>query len=227
MEVSGDTSGRSHQKLLADDWAHRRKLVPGLLAGGGFTRAIVFANKRERVDELLRDLKNAGLAAEALHGELDAGRRKRVMQQFTRGDCRILVASDLAARGLDVAGLDLVVNAELPHNTPSFIHRAGRTARAGREGTVVSLVGPTTWNRFVAIEHYLGQSAQTIEVAGLQAHYRGPKKLKASGKAAGTKTQKTAKKKRAAKADKSKGKQRHRDRKNIGKRRRPSPKAPE
>lgn len=225
VHIQSVRDNREHAILLADDFAHKCQLLPALLAARTFARALVFANTRERVEALHSALRHAGLTCACLHGDMDTTRRKQALQQFTRGHVPILLATDLAARGLDVAGMDLVVNADMPFNVPAFIHRAGRTGRMGQEGAVVSLVTAQSWNLMVQVQHFLGVKARPIVIEGLEARYKGPKKRKSSGKAAGKK-KKTDGKAKGKKTETAKNKQRHRDRKNIGKRRQPS-KGPE
>lgn len=223
VSVEIERDSREHEILLADDFAHKRRLLPAMLKVREFERALVFANTRERVTELNRCLQVAGMTSACLHGDMDSATRKQVLGRFHRGQLPILVATDLAARGLDVAGMDLVVNVDLPFNVPAFVHRAGRTGRMGSEGVVVSMVTAQSWNLMADIQKHLGVTARRIAIEGLEAHYQGPKKLKSSGKAAGKK--KSEKKSTAGKKGTAeKPKQRHRDRKNIGKRRRPSDK---
>ncbi len=224
IQVENAMDKRAMEKILVDDREHVTRLLPALLSERRFRRAIVFVNKREQANTLNEALRQAGCRSASLHGEMDAQARKQVHKAFTVGEVNILVATDLAARGLDISGVDLVVNAELPYNVPSFIHRSGRTGRMGKEGCVISLVSAPAWNRMAAIEKFLGRAADKVKVTGHEASYKGPKKTRASGKVAGTKKT-AAQKKKAAKSkkdDKPKIKQRLRDRKNVGKRRKPS-----
>ena len=225
VHIESVRDSREHEILLADDFTHKRQLLPALLAARTFERALVFANTRERVEALHSAVRGAGLSCGCLHGDMDTSRRKQALQQFTRGQVPILVATDLAARGLDVAGMDLVINADMPFNVPAFVHRAGRTGRMGKAGAVVSLVTAQSWNLMIQVQQFLGVKARPIIIEGLEANYKGPKKRKSSGKAAGKK-KKTEGKGKGKKTEAVKSKQRHRDRKNIGKRRQPS-KGPE
>ncbi len=101
---------------------------------------IVFANTKKAVDDTVDALTARGYAADRLHGDLNQVMRERVMRNFRNGTIEILVATDVAARGLDVNDIDLIVNFELPYDTEDYVHRIGRTGRAGRKGTAVSLV---------------------------------------------------------------------------------------
>ncbi len=101
---------------------------------------IVFANTKKAVDDVVDALMARGYAADRLHGDLNQMMRERVMRNFRSGNVEVLVATDVAARGLDVNDIDLIVNYELPYDTEDYVHRIGRTGRAGRKGTAVSLV---------------------------------------------------------------------------------------
>ncbi|MES2598116.1 MAG: DEAD/DEAH box helicase [Verrucomicrobiota bacterium] len=101
---------------------------------------IVFANTKKAVDDVVDSLMARGYAADRLHGDLNQMMRERVMRNFRSGNVEVLVATDVAARGLDVNDIDLIVNYELPYDTEDYVHRIGRTGRAGRKGTAVSLV---------------------------------------------------------------------------------------
>ncbi|MDO3384355.1 DEAD/DEAH box helicase [Gilvimarinus sp. SDUM040013] len=227
IHVENQLDQRSMQKILVDEREHVERLMPALLAEREFRRAMIFVNKREQADKLNEVLKLAGCRSASLHGEMDASVRKQVHKAFSSGEVNVLVATDLAARGLDISGVDLVINAELPYNVPSFIHRAGRTGRMGKIGCVISLVSAPAWNRMAAIERFLGRSAELVKVSGFESSYKGPKKTRASGKVAGRKKTSAEKKKSQARSGKDKPKEkknRLRDQKNVGKRRKPNSK---
>jgi len=132
------------------------------------------------------------------------------MTQFSDGKVDIVCASDVAARGLDVKDIDLVVNYDIPHSGDDYLHRTGRTGRAGAEGLAVSFASASEWNLMVSIERYLKLSFERRSLPGLKAKYNGPKKLKSSGKAAGSK-------KKRSKSAPDKSKTRQRNQKNRGK----------
>jgi superfamily II DNA/RNA helicase len=112
----------------------------GYLRGARPYQALVFCGTRHETEEVRTALHELGLEAEFLHGELSPLKRRQLLDKFRSGDLPVLVASDLAARGLDLPGVDLVVNYSLPDGSAAYLHRAGRTGRAGRPGTVLSLV---------------------------------------------------------------------------------------
>lgn len=184
----------TQQRILADDNAHKDRLLVWLLANEQYDKAIIFVNKRtevERLNEFVRRHRN-GVAM--LHGEMTQDERNAVMQNLREGKRTILVATDVAARGLDVDGLDLVINYDLARKGDEYVHRIGRTGRAGKQGLAISLIASYEWNLKSSIERYLQVEMQPRVIAELKGSYQGPKKVKASGKAAGTKKKKTDKK---------------------------------
>ncbi len=199
-----------HQLMLADSQEHKDKLLIALLRQGGFRRALVFGNKRTTATRLAGLLNYHKLRCGCLQGEMSTEERKHVMTQFSDGKVDIVCASDVAARGLDVKDIELVVNYDIPHSGDDYLHRTGRTGRAGAEGLAVSFASASEWNLMVSIERYLKLSFERRSLPGLKAKYNGPKKLKSSGKAAGSK-----KKRNKSAPDKSKT--RRRNQKNRGK----------
>src|SRR6202044_1296247 len=103
-------------------------------------RALVFTRTKHGADKVVKSLVRAGIAAEAIHGNKSQGQRERVLAAFRSGEIRTLVATDIAARGIDVDGVSHVVNFDLPNVPETYVHRIGRTARAGAEGIAISLV---------------------------------------------------------------------------------------
>lgn len=209
-EVREPHSSIHHQRILADSQEHKDKLLVALMQKGGFKRALVFANKRNTAVRLAGLLQHHDLRCGSLHGELSTEERKHVMTQFRDSKVDIVCASDVAARGLDVKDIDLVVNYDLPHNGDDYLHRTGRTGRAGASGLAVSLVSASEWNLMVSIQRYLKTELERRSLPGLKARYSGPKKQKSSGKAAGSKKKSnkkaTDKNKSRVRNQKSKGK---------------------
>jgi superfamily II DNA/RNA helicase len=135
-----------------------------------------------------------------LHGEKDQKDRKLAIERLKQGGVKILVATDVAARGLDVDGLDLVINFDMPRSGDEYVHRIGRTGRAGADGLAISLIGHGDWNLMSSIERYLKQRSSAHLIKEVKGTYKGPKKVKASGKAAGTKKKKDDAKKTGSKS---------------------------
>ena len=189
--VSELSEGTRQQILLADDVTHKEQLVQWLLANESFQKAIIFTNTRTQADRLYGRLVAADVKAFVLHGDKDQKDRKMAIERFRTGGSRVLVATDVAARGLDVDGLDLVINFDMPRSGDEYVHRIGRTGRAGGEGLAISLICHTDWNLMSSIERYLKQRFERRVIKELKGTYQGPKNLKASGKAAGVKKKKT------------------------------------
>jgi superfamily II DNA/RNA helicase len=123
----------------------------------GFKNAIIFCNRKREVALLHRSLVKHGFSAVALHGDLDQSARTAALDQFRRGEVSLLVASDVAARGLDIPEVSHVFNFDVPHHPDDYVHRIGRTGRAGRSGAAVTIVAPADQRSVGAIERLIGQ----------------------------------------------------------------------
>ena len=130
-----------------------------------------------------------------IHGEIPQSGRKYIMNQFRQDSIEVLVATDLAARGLDINDVDLVINFSIAQSGDDHIHRIGRTGRAGKEGKAITIIDSNEWNQMSSIERYLKIRFEHRVIQGLKAKYSGPKNVKKSGKAAGTKKKKNDDKK--------------------------------
>lgn len=137
--------------------AHRQKALAGLLLKYTPESAVVFCNTRKDVDEVANSLQQFGFSALALHGDMEQRDREEVLLLLANRSCNVLVASDVAARGLDVEELAAVINYELPTDVESYQHRVGRTGRAGASGLAISLVAGREKTRAEAIEAQMGQ----------------------------------------------------------------------
>jgi ATP-independent RNA helicase DbpA len=131
--------------------------------------ALVFANFKASVAKLASALGSHGVSVDSLHGDLEQFERDRVMAKFRNGSIRVLIATDVAARGLDVEGLDLVVNYELPTQPEIYLHRVGRTGRAGKTGVAVSLVAVREQDKLAEIERLLGAPLARVKRAQAEA----------------------------------------------------------
>ena len=181
------------QIITADDVAHKERLLQWLLAHESFSKAIVFCNTRVQADRLGGVIQAANIRSYVLHGEKDQKMRKQAISRLRNGEIQVLIATDVAARGLDVSGLDLVINFDMPRNGEDYIHRIGRTGRAGASGLAISFVLSNEWNRMVGIERYLKQKFERRVIKALKGSFQGPKKLKTSGKTVGSKKKKPGK----------------------------------
>jgi superfamily II DNA/RNA helicase len=127
-------------------------------AADGLTNAIIFCNRKREVATLHRSLVSHGFSAIALHGDMDQSARTAALEQFRKGEVKLLVASDVAARGLDIPAVSHVFNFDVPHHPDDYVHRIGRTGRAGRTGTAITIVAPADSKAVAAIEHLTGQT---------------------------------------------------------------------
>ncbi len=146
---------RITQHFVRIDEADRWTMVAELLLHHRPAATLVFCNTRHRCRELAATLRTHGIDALTLHGELDQRERDEVLMQFTHRSCPVLIATDVAARGLDIEALPAVINAELAADPEVHVHRIGRTGRAGQPGLALSLVGPRDARRLAAIERLL------------------------------------------------------------------------
>ncbi len=126
------------QNIYHVDSAGKRALLTNMLDDPALSRVLVFARTKRRANRVAEQLGNSGVSAEAIHGNKSQGARQRALQRFRAGDARVLVATDIVARGIDVEGVTHVINYELPNEPEAYVHRIGRTARAGAGGTAVS-----------------------------------------------------------------------------------------
>ena len=130
--------------------------------------SVVFCNRKEQCKELAKELKQQGLHAIALHGDLEQKDRDQALVQFSNNSIAILIATDVAARGLDIEGLDAVINYELSPDPDIYIHRIGRTGRAGNKGLALGLFTASEAPRINAIEDYQGQAVNVAEISSLE-----------------------------------------------------------
>lgn len=207
----------TQQIIFTDGPKHKEKLVAWLLDNEDFEKAIVFTKTRVQSEQLANVLRYNKLKVNTLHGEVQQDIRNKIMSKFREGVVDVIVATDLAARGLDVDGVDLVINFDIAQSGDEHVHRVGRTGRAGQEGLAISLVNNFDYNLMSSIERYLKIKFERREIDPLKAKYNGPKNVKANGKAVGVKKKKAA----PAKEAKKPVKQRHQKAKDKGKRRIP------
>ncbi|HEV2316654.1 MAG TPA: DEAD/DEAH box helicase [Thermoplasmata archaeon] len=157
--------GVSHLALPVS--SHRKAaLLREVLRDETMTSVLVFMRTKHRAERLARDLARAGLSASAIHGDRSQSQRTRALEGFRTGQLRILVATDLASRGIDVEGVSHVVNFDVPHEPDIYIHRVGRTARAERRGDAYTFVSPEEEDDFHRIEQLLGLQIRRGSVPG-------------------------------------------------------------
>ncbi|MGH8493373.1 MAG: DEAD/DEAH box helicase [Moraxellaceae bacterium] len=156
----------------ADDMEHKKKLLLNLLGAEDVNQAIVFAGTRIDSDRLADELAEFGFAVDSLHGDMKQSSRNRTLTGLRTGRTKVLVATDVAARGIDVPGISHVVNYDLPKNAEDYVHRIGRTGRAGRTGIACSLVGPRDRSVLRRIEQFTQQQLAVLTIEGLEPRRR-------------------------------------------------------
>ncbi|WP_392551204.1 ATP-dependent RNA helicase SrmB [Orbus wheelerorum] len=217
VEIKADPSRKERKKILqfyyrADDIEHKTALLIHLLKQDDVTKSVIFVRKRERVHELVTWLNNAKIRTCYLEGEMVQAKRNEAIKRMANNTVNILVATDVASRGLDFDDISHVFNFDMPKTADVYLHRIGRTARAGKKGTAISLVEAHDYDLLKKIERYIKEPLKLRIVHELRPKTKAPavsKKKKISEKA---KTKKNEKNQEVKKK-----KVRERDTKNIGK----------
>jgi len=161
------TAERIDQKAIMVEKARKRALLSHLITSGEWSQVLVFARTKHGANRLVKQLETDGLSAAALHGNKSQNARTKALEGFKNGSIRVLVATDIAARGIDIDALPHVVNYELPNVPEDYVHRIGRTGRAGSEGEAVSLVGPDERKFLKDIEKLIGNQIERMQVEGI------------------------------------------------------------
>ena len=156
-----------------DDSAHKHKVLSHLLNDKAVDRVIVFTATKHGADRLAQQLEDHGHPAAALHGNMNQSQRTRAISRLRSGAVRLLVATDVAARGLDVPGISHVINYDLPRNPEDYVHRIGRTGRAGAKGIAISFAGPDERRQLRDIERYTNQPIEAHVIEGLEPKFAG------------------------------------------------------
>ncbi len=142
----------------------KKDLLIRLLDYYQFHQAMIFCNTKSMVDELVIYLQTSGIKAEGLHGDLKQISRDKVMQSFRTNTIDILICTDVAARGIDIDGIDCVINFDIPNENELYVHRIGRTGRAGRSGMSITLSTSRGRSRILELEHYTKQKIEPMEI---------------------------------------------------------------
>jgi superfamily II DNA/RNA helicase len=157
------------QHLITVHPADKRDALRRLIRNEDVKNAIIFCNRKRDVDILNRSLLKYGFNAAALHGDMPQSKRTETLERFKEGEVRLLVASDVAARGLDIQGMSHVFNFDVPIHAEDYVHRIGRTGRAGREGRAFTLATPEDGRFVAAITKLIGKDIPTIAIEGVGA----------------------------------------------------------
>lgn len=146
----------------------KKELLSFLIGSNNYPQVLVFTRTKVEADEVSSELTASGLKNVVIHGDKKHGARDRALNEFREGSARILVATDIAARGLDIEGLDVVINYDIPHVSTDYLHRIGRTGRAGNDGLAITLLSSAehiSWSKIITM---LGKNVETILVPGFE-----------------------------------------------------------
>ncbi len=214
-QISVGISNEEHKDIeqkfiLCDHLDHKEALLNHLLETEDHKQVIIFTATRSDTDRLTEILNKDRRKAVALSGSMNQTARNNIMSQFERHVHKILVTTDVASRGLDIENVSHVINFDMPKHAEEYVHRVGRTGRAGNKGTAFSIVGPKDWQSFKNVEAFLEQTIEFTAIEGLEGKFKGlkpkPKKrFVPKKKTSGSKPKQTkaAKPKQAKKVDKS------------------------
>ena len=162
------TSGKIKQAVYWVSEVRKRELLSELIGVNNWQQVLVFAGTKESANTLAKELKLDGIKAALCHGDKTQGARNKALEQFSEGKVRVLVATDVAARGLDIPDLAYVVNFHLPFLAEDYVHRVGRTGRAGKSGTAISLVSPKDERFLENIEQLIERKFERIVAPGYE-----------------------------------------------------------
>lgn len=211
MAPMGSTVGLVRQVVYPVEKERKPELLSYLIGSRNYQQVLVFVRKKAEADQVAEELVASGLEAVAIHGDKTSGNRSRALSDFREKKVRVLVATDIAARGLDIKELDIVINYDIPHVTQDFIHRIGRTGRAGRKGLAITLGSPDESVALKLVERMLGRALDVEVIPGyappVEPQRRGArksspdKKAKTAGAFGKKKPPTTTKKRKTTKRD--------------------------
>ncbi|WP_169391700.1 MULTISPECIES: DEAD/DEAH box helicase [Psychrobacter] len=151
-----------------DDFDHKNKILDKVICQPDIDQVIIFAATKRSTEKLAQSLIDDGHKANFLHGDLPQGKRNRIVKDVRSGKCKVLVATDVAARGLDIPALSHVINYDLPRQTEDYVHRIGRCGRAGRTGVAVNLCSLDDRPQLIAINRYLDRKMEESVIEGME-----------------------------------------------------------
>jgi superfamily II DNA/RNA helicase len=177
MEIVVHSDQAKHENIkqnlhYVDDMQHKNRLLNHILKDDGVEHAIVFTATKRDADQVAEELQSHGHQAAALHGDMNQRQRARTIAQLRKGEIKIVVATDIAARGIDVQSITHVINFDLPRTAEDYVHRIGRTGRAGAQGTALSFAAGRDLSLVKRIERFTGQTMSVLEIAGFEARPR-------------------------------------------------------
>ncbi|OSI16395.1 DEAD/DEAH box helicase [Neisseria dumasiana] len=173
VAAQNTTNANVEQHVIAVDTMRKRNLLERLIVDLCMNQVIVFCKTKQSVDQVTRDLLRREIAAQAIHGDKSQQNRLETLNAFKEGSLRVLVATDVAARGLDIAELPFVINYELPTQPEDYVHRIGRTGRAGADGVAISLMDEQEQKMFEAIKELTGSTIEVERIEGFEPSWWG------------------------------------------------------
>ncbi|HDV7289359.1 ATP-dependent RNA helicase SrmB [Pasteurella multocida] len=225
VQIDAEPSRRERKKIQqwyyhADSNEHKIKLLARFIDEEQVSRGIVFVRRREEVRELSETLRKRGIRSTYLEGEMAQTQRNNAIDKLKNGIVTVLVATDVAARGIDIEDVSHVMNFDLPYSADTYLHRIGRTARAGKKGVAVSFVEAHDYKLLGKIKRYTQELLKARIIEGLAPRTKAPKEGEVKTVSKKQKARIKAKREEKQKQEqKKKVKLRHKDTKNIGKRR--------
>ena len=164
-----DDQGKIEEQLLyCDDMRHKNRLLDHILRDANIDQCVIFTATKAMTETLADELYEKGFAANCLHGDMPQGWRNRTLMDVRKGRCKILVATDVAARGIDVPTITHVINYDLPKQAEDYVHRIGRTGRAGRTGIAVSFADAKEYMMVHKIERYINRKLPEMVIEGME-----------------------------------------------------------
>ncbi len=209
IRVDANPSRKESAKIiqwvhLADNLEHKQQLLARLLAQPELERTIVFVKTRERLAELVSKLQSVDIHVSYLQGKMAQDKRNLSLERFKDGEINVLVATDVAARGLDIDDITHVINYDLPYTSDVYLHRVGRTGRAGKKGIAISIAEGHEMKILGKIERYTDQKLQRRKIEGLEPKHKEARVISKKKKVKLTLAQKKAKAKKQLKKQKKK-----------------------
>ncbi|HEZ2067362.1 DEAD/DEAH box helicase [Neisseria meningitidis] len=178
-----DDQGKIEEQLLyCDDMRHKNRLLDHILRDADIDQCVIFTSTKAMTEVIADELYEKGFAANCLHGDMPQGWRNRTLMDLRKGRCKILVATDVAARGIDVPTITHVINYDLPKQAEDYVHRIGRTGRAGRTGIAITFAEVNEYVKVHKIEKYIGRKLPELTIEGMEPTR---KRKSASGKPKG------------------------------------------
>lgn len=163
IAISKPAAGILQQAYVVYD-AQKMPLIKHILTADTYNSVIIFCSTKDGAKALDRSFQKEGLKASAFHSDLEQSEREEIMRAFKSKQINILIGTDVLSRGIDVDGIDLVINADAPPDPEDYIHRVGRTARAERTGTAITLINDRDQRRFFSIENLIGQEIPKLPI---------------------------------------------------------------